>query len=69
MTIDERACNAAKCICDALKQGKPSDGIPRTDEQAWDLLRNHVVAAVKSHLEDAYAAGKRDGMAVTKPNR
>jgi hypothetical protein len=59
----KRAQQAAKSICEALRGNRPADVLPgQTSEEAWKRLEELVAQAVKDHLEDAYAAGKQDGL-------
>jgi hypothetical protein len=59
----ERAEQAAKSICEALRSNRPADVLPgQTSEQAWIRLEEIVAQAVKDHLENAYAAGRQEGL-------
>jgi hypothetical protein len=69
LNLDERVKHATGDIRDALQQGTPSDGIPKDDEKAWDILMKRVAEVVTSHLNDAYAAGELDGTIKVKSSR
>lgn len=61
-TTEQMISKAVDATCETLKYGTPYDGIPPTEEEAWQLLKERICAALKPYIEDAYAAGKRAGI-------